>query len=81
MKFINRKHELETLSKIKNLAEEKFRFVMIYGIRRVGKTRLILEFIKDQGLYFFVNKNTSGETLIREFSEILKKKISLAGWR
>ncbi|PKP54369.1 MAG: ATPase, partial [Candidatus Altiarchaeales archaeon HGW-Altiarchaeales-3] len=73
MKFINRKSELKNLSKIKDLSKEKFWFVVIYGIRRVGKTRLILEFIKNSGVYFFVNKNKSSETLLMEFSEILKK--------
>lgn len=77
MKFVNRKAELKKLLDIKNLAKDKFWIVAIYGMRRVGKTRLILEFIKDikdQGLYFFVNKNKSSENLLMEFSDVLKKK-------
>jgi len=73
MKFVNRERELATLSKTKKLSKEKFWFTAVYGIRRVGKTRLILEFMKDNGLYFFVNKNKSSEILLKEFSEILKK--------
>ena len=45
MKFIGRQSELRTL-------EQEYRrdggFVVIYGRRRVGKTRLIKEFIKDK---------------------------------
>ena len=45
MKFIGRQSELQTL-------EQEYRrdggFVVIYGRRRVGKTRLIKEFIKDK---------------------------------
>ena len=45
MKFIGRQSELQTLE------QEYLRdggFVVIYGRRRVGKTRLIKEFIKDK---------------------------------
>ena len=47
MKFIGRQSELQTLE------QEYHRdggFVVIYGRRRVGKTRLIKEFIKDTRL-------------------------------
>lgn len=52
MKFIGRKYELEEL----NLEYEngKFALSVIYGRRRVGKTYLIQEFIKDKEGYYFV---------------------------
>jgi len=73
MKFINRSKELTILSDIRGLSESKFWILAIWGIRRVGKTRLVLEFMKGKGIYFFVNKNKSSETLLNEFSEILKE--------
>jgi AAA+ ATPase superfamily predicted ATPase len=48
--------------------------IAIYGLRRVGKTRLLLEFLKDRGLYFFVNKNKTSTDLLHEFQQILKAK-------
>lgn len=52
MKFIGRKYEIEEL----NLEYEngKFALSVIYGRRRVGKTYLIQEFIKDKEGYYFV---------------------------
>ncbi|WP_455087594.1 ATP-binding protein [Parvimonas micra] len=52
MKFIGRKYELKELNlEYKN---EKFALSVIYGRRRVGKTYLIQEFIKDKEGYYFV---------------------------
>ena len=52
MKFIGRKYELKEL----NLEYEngKFALSVIYGRRRVGKTYLIQEFIKEKEGYYFV---------------------------
>ena len=66
MGFIGRTHELEIL-------EGEYRrrksFVLITGRRRVGKTRLITEFIKDKdALYFYCNKVNS-RSILDEFSE------------
>ena len=51
MKFIGRRKELEVL-------EQEYRrdggFVVLYGRRRVGKTTLIKEFIKDKTAFYFL---------------------------
>ena len=51
MKFIGRKNEMAKLS-----AEYKrdSSFVVIYGRRRVGKTTLIKEFLKDKTAFYFL---------------------------
>jgi len=74
MKFIDRETELNELRVIKSLSEKKLFVIALYGLRRVGKTRLLLEFLKQQGLYFFVNKNKTSVDLLLEFQEILKTK-------
>ena len=55
--FIGRKEELNTL-------EKEFRrdgsFVVIYGRRRIGKTTLIKEFIKDKQAFYFLCDGGSG---------------------
>jgi len=64
MKFINRKEELRLLEK--EYARNRFSFVVIYGRRRVGKTRLIQEFMRDkQGLYFLADTQTEKLNMMR----------------
>jgi len=73
MKFINRESELSELKELEKLSEKKLFVVALYGLRRVGKTRLLLEFLKNKGLYFFVNKNKTSANLLSEYEDILKK--------
>jgi hypothetical protein len=72
MKFINREAELAELEEIERLSKKKLFVMALYGLRRVGKTRLLLKFLKGRGLYFFVNRNKTSEDLLREYQEILK---------
>lgn len=44
--FIGRKYELLQLNRLYNSG--KFEFAVIYGRRRVGKTAIINEFVKDK---------------------------------
>ncbi|MEJ5228158.1 ATP-binding protein, partial [Thermodesulfovibrio sp.] len=62
LKFINRKNELESLNRL--YSKEGFQFVPIYGRRRVGKTRLIQEFIKDKpAIYYLADAVSEREQL------------------
>jgi AAA+ ATPase superfamily predicted ATPase len=72
LRFIDRKAELNELNTIEKLSRKKLFVLAIYGLRRVGKTRLLLEFLKPGGLYFFVNRNKTSDDLLLEFQEILK---------
>ena len=72
MRFINRESELKELEELRTLSKKKLFLIALYGLRRVGKTRLLLEFLKDKGLYFFVNRNKTSAELLREYREILK---------
>lgn len=52
--FINRQKELAFLEK--EYSREGFRFVPIYGRRRIGKTELVKQFIKNKkGIYFLAD--------------------------
>ena len=51
MKFIGRKVELE---KLNTEYERDGGFVVIYGRRRVGKTTLIKEFLKEKTAFYFL---------------------------
>ena len=52
MKFVDRKSEMETLQN--EYRHKGSSLVIIYGRRRVGKTALISEFIKDKTALFFL---------------------------
>ena len=73
MRFVDRERELKELKEIEALSKKKLFVVALYGLRRVGKTRLLLEFLKERGIYFFVNKNKTSNGLLNEFQEILRK--------
>lgn len=55
--FIGRKEELKTLSKL--YEKTGFQMAVIYGKRRIGKTTLLTEFIKDKKAVCYVA--TKGE--------------------
>jgi hypothetical protein len=80
MKFVNREREMKFLEESKRLTEKKLFTLSVYGNRRVGKTRLLLEFIGDNDLYFFVNKDKTSITLLKEFERTLKEKKLLTNY-
>ena len=83
--FINREKELESLNKE---YKKKNSFVVLYGRRRVGKTTLIKEFIKDKKVFYFFadkqNENLQIERFKNQISERFKneflKKIEIKEW-
>jgi len=74
MKFINSEKELEILDEY--YKKEGFQFVPIYGRRRIGKTRLIQEFISGKpAVYFLADMVSEAEhlkNLGRSFGEYLQ---------
>lgn len=86
MKFIGRQRELHLLEKL--YEERKSQLVVVYGRRRVGKTTLIKEFIKDKpALYFLASTESSRANLDRfvdmvgeVFGNYAPGELSLADW-
>ena len=64
--FIGRQQELEDLTKLYDT--EKFQCVIIYGRRRVGKTALLSEFIKDKEAIFYTGRETNAKENLEAFS-------------
>jgi AAA+ ATPase superfamily predicted ATPase len=64
--FIGRSSELEKLNGM--YADGKFEFVIVYGRRRVGKTTLIKEFIRDKRAIYFVAREADGAVNLKGFS-------------
>ena len=65
--FIGRERELEKLDEM--YAGSRFECVIIYGRRRVGKTSLIQEFIKDKRAIYFLSLETSERMNLENFSK------------
>ncbi|MCT4619537.1 MAG: ATP-binding protein [Marinisporobacter sp.] len=65
--FIGRDYELNTLNRL--YTEEQFQFVVIYGRRRVGKTRLLTEFCKDKESIFYVAEEYNEKMALEKFSQ------------
>jgi AAA+ ATPase superfamily predicted ATPase len=64
--FVGRSAELKKLDEM--YMSEKFECAIIYGRRRVGKTTLIKEFIKDKNAIYYVAREADGALNLRGFS-------------
>lgn len=69
MRFVNRQNELSFLEK--TCRTEDFQFVPVYGRRRIGKTRLIQEFIKDKRAIYFLADSVSETEQLRNLGRIV----------
>jgi AAA+ ATPase superfamily predicted ATPase len=85
-KFVNRENEL-------NLLEEEWRkkygrLIILYGRRRIGKTRLLMEFAKDKKGIFYIAEDTSAgiqiNTLKEKIADFLRdsllKSLEIKSW-
>lgn len=79
MDFIDRDNELKRLSELSELKRPLM--VVMVGRRRVGKTRLIQEFIKGvkEPIYLFVEEKRS-EILLREWSKYAGEGVVFTSW-
>jgi AAA+ ATPase superfamily predicted ATPase len=75
MKFYGREKELSLIENFFNTVKNKgSRILVITGRRRIGKTRLVLESVKNKNyLYFFTKKKKINE-IISEWSNEVKNK-------
>ncbi|MDR2609983.1 MAG: ATP-binding protein, partial [Clostridiales Family XIII bacterium] len=75
MKFYNREEEIALLQQNAGRAKKQSAFTFVVGRRRVGKTSLLMEAMKDERtLYFFVSRKTEAllcEEFQREAAETL----------
>ena len=70
-KFIGREKELEQLEQW--YTEDRFEFVAMYGRRRVGKTEIINQFVKDKRAIFFTAVRGKGSLNMRLFNETVNE--------
>lgn len=85
MRFIGRKNELHTLNTEYNRNSS---FVVIYGRRRVGKTTLIKEFLKNKSAFYYLateelesqNMKRLANVIARTKKNTLLQKIEFTDW-
>jgi len=75
MILINRKRELEWLNEI--YTSKKAEFLVVYGRRRLGKTYLIKNFIKNKPHFYFLAKQRNIEKEFNRFKEKFAKEFNL----
>ncbi len=68
LKFIDREREMEILARE---WESRPSFVVLYGRRRVGKTRLLREFSKGKRTFFFTFPEATKTLQMAEFKKVL----------
>lgn len=67
--FVGRHQELEQLNQA--YQENDFQFTVIYGRRRIGKTSLINEFLKDKKSIYYVALEENAEDNLKRFSDAM----------
>jgi hypothetical protein len=75
--FIDRKQELTLLNKI--YKSGKAELILLYGRRRIGKTRLLKEFIKDKNSYYFIVDISAD--ILTTFEKVIKERfVKFPNW-
>lgn len=69
--FIGREKELSALEK--RYQSDQFEFPVIYGRRRIGKTRLIQEFIREKKAIYFMATEQSEKEQLKSFSSAIRE--------
>ena len=65
--FIGRERELASLNQL--YQSNQFEFVVVYGRRRVGKTALINQFIRDKKAIYFMGVESNARQNLENFSK------------
>lgn len=67
--FIGREKELNSLNRL--YKSDRFEFAVIYGRRRVGKTALITQFIRDKRAIYFMGVESNAKQNLENFSRTI----------
>ena len=73
--FLGREKELSSLEQIYN--KDGFQMTVVYGRRRIGKTFLLTEFVKDKNSLYLPAEEVNDLLNLQKFSKILGEKIGI----
>lgn len=74
--FTGRQVELSEMNKLYKAKD--FKFIVIYGRRRVGKTALITEFIRDKDSILYISIEQNDKAALNNFSEKVLERFPVA---
>jgi AAA+ ATPase superfamily predicted ATPase len=69
MKFIDRENELAFLKS--KFRENRSQFIILWGKRRVGKTELVKQFVRNKPHVYFLSESTSEQEQLSRFSKAI----------
>jgi AAA+ ATPase superfamily predicted ATPase len=69
LQFVDRDGKLKALNRLLN--EKSPSLVLLYGGRRVGKTRVVQEFLKGKRCLYLYVPNAEEKTILAEFSGVV----------
>jgi AAA+ ATPase superfamily predicted ATPase len=69
MKFIDRERELSFLES--KYREDHSQFIILWGKRRVGKTELVKQFVRNKPHIYFLSESTSEQEQLSRFSKAI----------
>ena len=75
--FVGRDEQLKIFENM--YRSDAFEFIVLYGQRRIGKTTLLGEFIKDKRAIFFTAKEANDVMNLQEFTEVVADYFGLTG--
>jgi uncharacterized protein len=87
--FVGRKTELSQMAELWEKSNNQAQFLVLYGKRRVGKTELVKEFLKDKEHAFYLSGRTSAqeelasatETIFKSLGEDFLSRGAFSSWR
>ena len=75
--FIDREREIALLNKI--YKQGRAELILLYGRRRIGKTRLLKEFIKDKDSFYFIGDISAD--ILKTFEQVIKERfVKFQNW-
>jgi AAA+ ATPase superfamily predicted ATPase len=72
MEFLNRNHEIKRLTKA--IQSGKSKLIVVYGRRRLGKTRMLQQIMQQHDIYFIADQRESA-VQIETFARLIAKQI------
>lgn len=73
--FLGREKELESLERM--YKKKSFQMAVVYGRRRIGKTFLLNEFIKDKNALYLPAEEVNDSLNLQKFSRLLGEKLGI----
>lgn len=73
--FLGRNQELNSLKKM--YSRNSFQMAVVYGRRRIGKTSLLNEFIKNKNALYLPAEEVNDSLNLQKFSRILGEKMGI----